>query len=270
MAKQNPNQRPGSPASPVYLPTCSADIYKYLKNPTATMVLGLIISNIHFCTRKFDSHHQMYAGIPVYRVTESYLAEQIGCSVPTISKCIKLLMERGLIMDIKNGNQQIFNQYGFVHDHCLCATDFCLRYYFDIKRAIDAWMEAHPTGFWTRKAKSREDEAVQEEVANPEELRAAQALLQYKDAPAPKQKPKFSGVPEPQISAAAPLESDQEADTEDEDYEEDPEEFEGQEPEEVEEEYEEQEPEPDEEAEEVAYGNITNWQIQGPDDGLPF
>ena len=268
MVTKKPNARPGSPASPVYLPTCSADIYRLIKNPTATLVLGLIISNINLCTRKFDSHHQMYAGLPVFRVTESYLAEQIGCSVPTISKCLKLLMEHELIIDIRNGNQQIFGLYGFVHDHCFTVSELCLRYYYDIKHAIDAWMEAHPTGYWTRKAKSREDEAVQEEAANPEELRAAQALLKYKDAPAPKQKPKFSGVPEPQISAAAPLESDQEAGAEeepDEDYEE-------QEPEEVEEEYEEQEPEPDEEPEpeEAAYGNITNWQILGPNDGLPF
>ena len=258
MAKaKNPNQRPGSPASPVYLPTCSADIYRLLKNPTATMVLGLIMSNISFCTKKYDNHHQMYAGLPVFRATESYLAEQIGCSVPTISKCLKLLMEHELIIDIRNGNQQIFGLYGFVHDHCFTVSELCLRYYYDIKRAIDAWMEAHPTGYWTRKAKSREDEAVQEEAANPEELRAAQALLQYKDAPTPKQKPKFSGVPEPQISAAAPLESDQEAEAEEENYEEDPEEFEGQEPEEAEEEYEE------------SYSNM-NWKIEGPNDGLPF
>lgn len=256
MATKNPNARPGSPASPVYLPTCSADIYRLLKNPTATMVLGLIISNIHFCTRKFDSHHQMYAGIPVYRVTESHMAEQIGCSVPTISKCLKLLAERGLIIDIRNGNQLVFGQYGFVHDHCFTVTAPCLRYYYDIKKAIDAWMVAHPTGYWTRKPKSREEEAVQEEAADPEELRAAQALLQYKDAPAPKQKPKFSGVPEPQISAAAPLESDQEAEAE-EDYEED-----------LDEDYEEQEPEEAEEYEE-SYSNM-NWKIEGPNDGLPF
>ncbi len=266
MATKNPNQRPGSPASPVYLPTCSADIYKYLKNPTATMVLGVIMSNINFCSKKYDDHHRMYAGLPVFRVTESYLAEQIGCSVPTISKCLKLLMEHELIMDIRNGNQRIFPEYGLLHNHCITPAPLCYNYYYDIKNAIDAWMEAHPTGYWTRKPKSRDEEAAQEEAADPEELRAAQALLQYKDAPAPKQKPKFSGVPEPQISAAAPLESDQEAGAEeepDEDYEE-------QEPEEVEEEYEEPEPEPEEEPEEVAYGNFTNWSIQGPDDGLPF
>lgn len=181
------------------------------------------------------------------------MAEQIGCSVPTISKCIKLLLERGLITDIRNGSQVVFNQYGFVHDHCLTPTPLCMDYYYEIQEDITAWLASHPTGYWTRKPKSREEEAAQEEATNPEELRAAQALLKYKEAPAPKQKPKFSGVPEPQISAAAPLESDQEAGAEeepDEDYEE-------QEPEEVEEEYEE------------SYSNM-NWKIEGPNDGLPF
>lgn len=247
MATKNPNQQPGSPASPVYLPTCSAEIYRLIKNPTATMVLGVIMSNIRLCTKEYGDHHRMYAGLPVFRVTESYLAEQIGCSVPTISKCLKLLMEHELILDIKNGNQRIFAQRGFVHDHCFTPAPLCYRYYYNIKRAIDAWMEAHPTGYWTRKPKSRDEEAAQEEAANPEELRAAQALLQYKDAPKPKDKPKFSGPP--QKAAATEKELDEEA----------------------EEEFEEQEPEPDEEAdEEVAYGNITNWSIQGPDDGLPF
>lgn len=258
MAKQkNPNQRPGSPASPVYLPTCSAEVYRLLKNPTATLVLGLIMSNIRLCAKKCDSHHQMYAGLPVYRVTESHMAEQIGCSVPTVSKCLKLLMERGLIMDISNGNQLIFKQHGFVHDHCLTPTPLCMDYYYEIQEDITAWLASHPTGYWTRKAKSRDEEAAQEEAANPEELRAAQALLQYKDAPKPKDKPKFSGVPEPKISAAATQESIQEADTEDEDYEEDPEEFEEQELEEAEEEFEE------------SYSNM-NWKIEGPNDGLPF
>ena len=205
------------------------------------------MSNINHCTRKFDSHHQMYAGIPVFRVTESFLAEQIGCSVPTISKCIKILMEHGLIMDIRNGNQQIFGLYGFVHDHCFTPAPLCYRNYYDIKVAVDAWMEAHPTGYWTRKPKSREEEAAQEEAADPEELRAAQALLQYKDAPKPKDKPIFSGPPK---AAVTEEELDEEAE----------EEFEGQEPEQ------EEEPEP----EEITYSNITSWSIQGPDDGLPF
>ena len=259
MAKaKNPNALPGSPASPVYLPTCSAEVYRLLKNPTATLVLGVIMSNIRLCTKKCDSHHQMYAGLPIYRVTESHMAEQIGCSVPTISKCIKLLLERGLITDIGNGSQIVFGQYGFVHDHCLTPTPLCMDYYYEIQEDITAWLASHPTGYWTRKAKSREEEAVQEEAANPEELRAAQALLQYKDAPAPKQKPKFSGPPKKQISAAATQESDKEAEAE-EDYEED-----------LDEDYEDQEPEEEPEPEEIAYGNITNWSIQGPDDGLPF
>ena len=246
MAKQNPNQRPGSPASPVYLPTCSAEVYRLLKNPTATLVLGVIMSNINFCTKKYDDHRRMYAGLPVFRVTESYLAEQIGCSVPTISKCLKLLMEHELIMDIRNGNQRIFPEYGLLHNHCITPAPLCYKYYYDIKAAIDAWMEAHPTGYWTRKAKSREEEAAQEEAANPEELRAAQALLQYKDAQTPKQKPKFSGPP--QKAAATEEEAEEE----------------------VKEEYE--EPEPDEEPEEEieeSYSNVT-WKIGGPDDGLPF
>lgn len=185
------------------------------------------------------------------------MAEQIGCSVPTISKCIKLLLERGLITDIRNGSQVVFNQYGFVHDHCLTPGLLCMQYYYEIQEDITAWLASHPTGYWTRKAKSRDDEAAQEEAANPGELRAAQALLQYKDKPKPKTKPKFSGVPKPQISAAATQESIQEAEAE-EDYEED-----------LDEDYEEQEPEEAKEEFEDSYSNM-NWKIEGPNDGLPF